>query len=92
MINRISRHKGILGTMVFNHDGIAIKSSLNETTTNFWGSQIKDIIKSGCEVGEAFEEGNILAMIRIRSKKYEVCFVPEKDFILITIHEQVDEN
>lgn len=92
MINRIARHKGVIGVMVFNNDGIAIKSNLEEGQTNLWASLVAEVISKGKNVGKSISEGHRMTMVRIRSSKYEVKIATGDDHFLVSIHEQVNEN
>lgn len=92
MINRIARHKGVIGVMVFNNDGIAIKSNFDESQTNLWATLVADVTANGQLVGKSISERHHMTMVRIRSSKYEVKITSEDDHILVSIHQQVNEN
>lgn len=78
--------------MVFTMDGVAIKSNLDETQTTLWAALVGEVVKNAREVGKSIEEGNNFTMLRIRSTKHEVMIAPEKDYMLVSIHQQVNEN
>lgn len=91
MIDRIGKHRGVIGVMIFNNDGIAIKSSLDESQTNIWAALVADLTSKAKSVGKSISEGksNNMTMVRIRSTKYDVMITPEDDHILVSIHQQV---
>lgn len=92
MVNRIARHKGVIGVMVFNNDGVAIKSNLDETQTILWAGLVGQVIKSAGAVGSSFEEGVNFTMLRVRTERHEVLISPEEDHVMVSIHQQVNEN
>lgn len=92
MIKRIEKHRGVIGVMLFNNDGVAIKSNLNEGQTNLWAVLVADVIKKARVVGRTVSDGSSMAMVRIRSTKHEVMITPEEDYFLVSIHQQENEN
>lgn len=92
MINRIGEHRGVIGVMVFKNNGVAIKSNLDESQTNLWAVLVAEVARKAKSVGKSMSNGNSMTMVRIRSTKYEVMITPEDDYILVSIHQQVDEN
>lgn len=92
MINRIARHKGVIAVMVFNNDGVAIKSNLEETETNLWAVLVAEVIGKGKATAKTISEQHRMSMVRIRSSKHEVKISPEDDHVMVTIHKQVNEN
>lgn len=92
IIQRISQHRGVIGLMVFSTDGVVIKSNLEEAATTIWAALVVEAVKKSNEVGKAVGGGGSMKLLRIRSTKYEVMIAPDKDFILVAIHEQFDEN
>lgn len=92
MIDRITHHQGVVGVMVFSNKGIAIKSTFDELQTTLWAALVGKVVAKARTVGKSVEEGSNLTMLRIRSTQYEVMISPEKDWILVAIHKQVNEN
>lgn len=92
MIDRISNHQGVVGVMVFSNKGIAIKSTLDTAQTTLWAALVGDVAGKARIVGKTIEDGSNLVMVRIRSTNYEVMVAPEKDYILVSIHKQLNEN
>jgi dynein light chain roadblock-type len=92
IINRISSHRGVVGVMLFNLNGVAIKSNLDESQTNLWAFLVRDVVNRARVLGKSIAEGNNLAMLRIRTTKYEVMIAPEKEFIMVSLHKQINEQ
>lgn len=92
MINRVSRHKGCLGVMVFSYEGVAIKSTFDESQTLLYANFIVSLVKEASNLGSAVAGGNALDLLRIRTKTAEFMISPDLDHVFVSIHQQVDEN
>merc|ERR1711860_174085 len=78
-LKRIQGHKGVVGTIVVNSEGIPIKTTLDNSTTAKARSTVRDI-----------DPSNDLKFLRIRSRKNEIMCAPDREFLLIVI--QQDEQ
>lgn len=96
MISRIEKQRGVMGLMVFDKSGVAIKSNLDEGQTNIWACMVAELKRQAKSVGKSISlsdtSRNKMTLLRIRSTKYEVMIAPENDHILVSIHQQVNEN
>lgn len=96
MISRIEKQRGVMGLMVFDKSGVAIKSNLDEGQTNIWACRVAELKRQAKSVGKSISlsdtSRNKMTLLRIRSTKYEVMIAPENDHILVSIHQQVNEN
>ncbi|KAJ8962499.1 hypothetical protein NQ318_000889 [Aromia moschata] len=86
-MKRIQTHKGVVGTIVVNSEGIAIKSTLDNTTTVQYAVPYADKARS---VVRDLDPSNDLTFLRIRSKKHEIMVAPDKEFILIVVQNPTD--
>lgn len=88
MIERISHHKGCTGVMVFSMDGIAIKSTLDDSQTTVWGALIGEVVNKARGVAKAIKDGSHVTLLRIRSTNREYMIAQEKDYIVVAVHQQ----
>ncbi|XP_044727398.1 dynein light chain roadblock-type 2 [Chrysoperla carnea] len=84
-MKRIAAHKGVVGTIVVNSDGIPIRSTLDNATTIQYAGLISLLSTKARSVVRDLDPSNDLTFLRIRSKKHEIMVAPDKDFILIVI-------
>lgn len=92
MVDRISRHKGVIGVMFFNKSGIAIKSNLDHEQTQLWTVLVSDMVNKSRDFCKTFGESINMTQLRVHSTKHETMISLEKDHILVVIHRQVNEN
>ena len=88
----VSNRQGVVGAIVLSRSGVAVKSTFNEAQTALWSSLVGEAITQARTVGQIIETTSNLTMLRIRSSRHEVMIAPEKDFILMVIHKQLQEN
>lgn len=91
MINRVARHKGVVGVMVFSNEGVAIKSTFDETQSTLYAAHMRSLIKASVNVGNAVSKGNELDLLRLITTKYEFLISPDKNHVFVSIHEQKKE-
>lgn len=79
-IKRITSHKGVLGVIIINADGIPIRTTLENNITvqyaalvSHFTSKARSAIKK-LDKGEPEDE---LQFLRIRSKKHEIMISPD---------------
>lgn len=94
IIARISGHKGVIGVVIFDANGLGIKSSLKENQTILLGGLIADVIGRSNEVAAAL--GGNFSTIRIHTMKCQVSIATERDFRILTLYklesEQTEED
>ncbi|EHB03292.1 Dynein light chain roadblock-type 2 [Heterocephalus glaber] len=84
-LKRIQSHKGVIGTMVVNAEGIPIRTTLdNSTTVQYAGLLHQLTIKAKSTIRD-IDPQNDLTFLRIRSKKHEIMVAPDKEYLLIVI-------
>ncbi|XP_066138632.1 dynein light chain roadblock-type 2 [Euwallacea fornicatus] len=84
-MKRIQSHKGVVGTIVVNSEGIPIKTTLDNTTTVQYAGLISSLADKARSVVRDLDPSNDLMFLRIRSKKHEIMVAPDKEFILIVV-------
>jgi dynein light chain roadblock-type len=75
-IKRISAHKGVIGLIVVNHEGIPIKTTLDNSTTTQYASLLQQLTAKARSVVRDIDPQNDLTFLRIRSKKHEIMVAP----------------
>ncbi|KAF6197680.1 hypothetical protein GE061_008646 [Apolygus lucorum] len=84
-LKRIQSHKGVVGIIVINSDGVPIKSTLDNTTTVQYAALMTQLCDKSRSAIRDLDPTNDLTFLRLRSKKHEIMIAPDKDFILIVI-------
>ncbi|PNF40454.1 Dynein light chain roadblock-type 2 [Cryptotermes secundus] len=84
-MKRIQSHKGVVGTIVVNSEGIPIKTTMDNTTTVQYAGLISQLSDKARSVVRDLDPTNDLTFLRIRSRKHEIMVAPDKEFILIVI-------
>uniref|UniRef100_D3TRW5 Dynein light chain roadblock n=1 Tax=Glossina morsitans morsitans TaxID=37546 RepID=D3TRW5_GLOMM len=89
-LKRIQSHKGVVGTIVVNNEGIPVKSTLDNTTTDQYAGLMSQLADKARSVVRDLDPSNDLTFLRVRSKKHEIMVAPDRDFILIVIQNPTD--
>ncbi|XP_033997662.1 dynein light chain roadblock-type 2-like [Trematomus bernacchii] len=84
-LKRIEAHKGVIGTIVVNTEGIPIRTTLDNSTTVQYAGLLRHLAMMARSTVRNIDPQNDLTFLRIRSKKHEILVVPENDFLLIVI-------
>ena len=91
-LNRIqAEHKGVIGVVVANSDGVVIRSTATssfDTVENYPGV-IADVVERARQV---IKDNDELTFLKIRTKKVEYIVVPDKEFTLITLLSPSNES
>ena len=81
-LKRISSHKGILGVIIVNADGIPIRSTFENNVSVQYASLVSHFtVKARSAVKQVSKNDpeDDLQLIRIRSKKHEIMIAPDFD-------------
>lgn len=73
---RIQAHKGVIGVIVVNSEGIPIRSTLDNSTTVQYAGLISQLAAKARSTVRDIDPGNDLTFLRIRSKKHEIMVAP----------------
>uniref|UniRef100_A0A674NVW2 Dynein light chain roadblock n=1 Tax=Takifugu rubripes TaxID=31033 RepID=A0A674NVW2_TAKRU len=84
-LKRIESHKGVIGTLVVNAEGIPIRTTLDNSTAVQYAGLLTQLTQKARGTIRDIDPQNDLTFLRIRSKKHEILVAPENDFLLIVI-------
>ncbi|GFN93051.1 dynein light chain roadblock-type 2 [Plakobranchus ocellatus] len=84
-IKRILAHKGVIGAIIVNNDGIPLKSTLDNSTSVHYASQIHSLASKARAVIREIDSSNDLRFLRVRSSKHEILVAPDHDYFMIVI-------
>ena len=76
---RLQSHKGVIGVVVINMDGIAIKSTFDNDVTVQYAALVSHFTNKSRSVVRKLDPDNDLKFLRLRSKKHEILIAPEFD-------------
>ncbi|PAV63700.1 hypothetical protein WR25_02244 [Diploscapter pachys] len=81
-IKRIQAQKGVVGVIVMDSLGRAIRSTLDEEATNQHSTLLQQLCDKTRGVIRELDASNDLTFVRIRTKKNEIMIVPDRDYLL----------
>uniref|UniRef100_A0A2K6GY82 Dynein light chain roadblock-type 2 n=1 Tax=Propithecus coquereli TaxID=379532 RepID=A0A2K6GY82_PROCO len=84
-LKRIQSHKGVIGNMVVNAEGIPIRTTLDNSTTVQYAGLLHQLTTKARSTVRDIDPQNDLTFLRIRSKKHEIMVAPDKEYLLIVI-------
>eukprot|EP00793_Prasinoderma_coloniale_P006328 PRCOL_00001158-RA len=86
-LKRISSHKGVIGTMIINSDGIPIRTTLENDVTVQHAALLTHLTEKARSVIKELEPTNELTFLRVRSMKHEILVAPDNEYLLIVIQQ-----
>ncbi|KAL0230229.1 hypothetical protein PCE1_003791 [Barthelona sp. PCE] len=89
---RIQNHPGVLGYIIINSDGAAVRRfgmDLEEVAR--YSQLIMNLAAQGRSAVRDLDPRNDLNFIRIRSNKHEIMIAPEIDYTLVVIQDPTAE-
>jgi dynein light chain roadblock-type len=86
-LNRINTHQGVLGVLIVNDKGIAIRSTMGTDETIDTGSLIMNFQNKALAAIKKVHPDEEIVFIRIRSKQHEIMIAPDKEYTMIVIQE-----
>ncbi|KAG2455998.1 DLRB2 protein, partial [Polypterus senegalus] len=84
-LKRIQSHKGVVGTIVVNAQGIPIRTTLDNSTTLQYTALLRQITILARGTVRDIDPQNDLTFLRMRSKKHEVMVGVDKDFLFVVV-------
>ncbi|KAM4733603.1 dynein light chain roadblock-type 2-like [Anableps anableps] len=84
-LKRIESHKGVIGTIVTNAEGIPLRTTLDNSTTSQYARLLRNFTTMARSTVRDVDPQNDLTFLRIRSKKHEIMVAPEDNCMLIVI-------
>ncbi|XP_029835966.1 dynein light chain roadblock-type 1 isoform X3 [Ixodes scapularis] len=86
IFKKLQCQKGVLGVVVANNEGVPIKTTLDSATTSQYASLITQLCDQARTTLRDLDPGNDLTFLRMRTKKHEIMISPDKNYILIVLH------
>merc|ERR1739848_581977 len=86
-MKRIQSHKGVIGFIIINNEGIPIRTSLDNSTTVQYAQLIIQLTKKSRSVVRDLDPQDNLRFLRFQSNKHEIMIAPEKDYLLVVIQD-----
>ncbi|XP_041375752.1 dynein light chain roadblock-type 2-like [Gigantopelta aegis] len=84
-LKRLQSHKGVMGIIVINQEGIPIRTTLDNSTTVQCAGLIHQLTAKAKSVIRDIDPQNDLTFLRLRSKKHEIMVAPDNDYMLIVM-------
>ncbi|XP_028263372.1 dynein light chain roadblock-type 2-like [Parambassis ranga] len=84
-LKRIEAHKGVIGTIVLDADGIPIRTTLDNSTTVQYAGLLRELSTMAKNTVRDIDPQNELTFLRIRSKKHEIMVSIDSNCLLIVI-------
>lgn len=86
-LNRINTHMGVLGVIIVNKLGVAIKSTMKQDETINNGSLIMQFMDKANATIKSLHPEEEITFIKIRSAIYEIMIAPDREFTMIVIQD-----
>ncbi|XP_033755142.1 dynein light chain roadblock-type 2-like isoform X1 [Pecten maximus] len=84
-LKRIQAHKGVIGIIVVNTDGMPIRTTLDNSTTVQFASLLTNLTQKARSVVRDIDPQNDLTFLRVRSRKHEIMVAPENDYLFVVV-------
>mmetsp|Transcript_33074 Transcript_33074/g.59824 ORF Transcript_33074/g.59824 Transcript_33074/m.59824 type:complete len:100 (-) Transcript_33074:328-627(-) len=86
-LTRIQNHKGVLGVIIVNNEGIPLRSTLDDVNTKNYADLIPSLSSLAKNMIRDLDPQNDLEFLRIRSQKHEIMVSAREEFTLIVIQD-----
>jgi len=90
--SRINAHKGVLATIIVDHEGKPIRSTADANVTEQYCELIPQLATMARSLVRDLDPQNDLQFLRVRSKLHEILIAPETEFVLIVVQEPSSET
>lgn len=88
---RIQSHKGVIGVVIINSDGIPIRTTFDNDLTVQYAALVSQFTVKARGVVKNLDPEDELKFVRIRSKKHEIMIAPEferqREYYLIVVQD-----
>ena len=84
-LKRIQSHKGVVGVIVINSEGIPVRTTMDNSTTVQYAGLMHSLAAQAKNCVRDTDPQNDLTFLRLRTKKHEIMVAPDKDYMLIVI-------
>lgn len=85
-MKRIRSLDGVIGIVVVNNMGIPIKSTFDNSTSVQYAGLVQQLIRTSKSVIKEDDPSDDLTFLRLRTKKHEICVIPETQYVMIVVH------
>lgn len=75
-------HKGVVGVMIVNSEGVPIRTTLDNSTTVQHAALIQQLVTKAKSVIRDLDPANELSCLRVRSRKNEIIITPGRNYYL----------
>lgn len=90
-LKKFLAYPGVKATIVVNHEGIPIKTSLSDNGVAVqYAALVTRLTEKLRAVIKEMDASNEFRWIRIRTVKEEITVAPEKEFVVVVVQEAVD--
>ena len=86
-LNRINTHMGVLGVIIVNKKGVAIKSTMKQDETINNGALITNFMDKATNTIKSLHPEEEITFIKIRSQIYEIMIAPDREFTMIVLQD-----
>uniref|UniRef100_A0A383WKE9 Dynein light chain roadblock n=1 Tax=Tetradesmus obliquus TaxID=3088 RepID=A0A383WKE9_TETOB len=88
---RIQSHKGVIGVVIINSDGIPIRTTFDNDLTVQYAALVSQFTVKARSAVKNLDPEDELKFVRIRSKKHEIMIAPEferqREYYLIVVQD-----
>ncbi|CAI4224170.1 unnamed protein product [Auanema sp. JU1783] len=84
-IKRISSQKGVVGVIVMDSVGRAIRSTMDDETTSQYSTLLYQLCEKSRSTVKELDGSNDLTFLRLRTKKHEIMIAPDKEYLLAVV-------
>ena len=88
ILKRINSHTGVLGLVVLNPEGLAIRSTMDNASTQLYATSYQQLTTLAQNCIRDMDPLNSLKFLRVRTKKHEIMVAPEHSYTLLVIQNQ----
>ncbi|KAL7077645.1 hypothetical protein ACQ4LE_003290 [Meloidogyne hapla] len=85
-IKRIQSQKGVVGVIIMDNIGRAIRSTLDDETTNQHSLLLHQLCDKSKNTVKEMDSSNDLTFLRLRTKKNEILVAPDKEYMIAVIY------
>ena len=90
-LNRINTHMGVLGVIITNKKGVAIKTTMKQEETINSGALIHQFMEKATNTIKSLHPEEDITFIKIRSAIYEIMIAPDREFTMIVIQDPTQQ-
>ena len=85
-LQRIERHPGVTGLIVFNRQGAIIRTNVDVPTAQQFAAGYQKLLDMAHHAVRDLDPQNELKFMRVRTHGHEILLAPEQEYTLVVIH------